>query len=121
MTIAEIAIAARKEGLTYGQYVQKYMTPRTRNFYVPKGAKKSAERENPSSVKPLKPDKNSPRLCVICGKTIPGVGLHGYASKKYCSDYCYARGVYISRQKQKQKVSDKDNHEQRTPDHEDCP
>ena len=65
MTLAEICIAARKEGLTYGQYVLKHNPHTSRDEIVPP----------------------KQRCCIRCGKPI-APSLYGKGGKQYCSDEC---------------------------------
>ena len=67
MTINEINAAAKAEGLSYGQYVDKY-------------------KEEPHVQEPPPPPGGETRTCAVCGKPFTTKSLKSL--RKYCSDRC---------------------------------
>ena len=83
LTIAEISVAARKKGMTYGKYVQKY---------------------GPISAEPEGTLEEPEKKCAYCGKPID-MDLHHKRRKtiKYCSRACAAKANYdVKKERRKQ-------------------
>lgn len=66
MTITEITVAARKEGLTYGKYVQKY-----------------------GPIPCTQDELDGEKHCKQCGKTIPKAVLSNNKRAQFCGIECY--------------------------------
>lgn len=75
MTLEEVAAAANREGLSYGQYVDKAKRE-GRDLSDPKKQKQPKKKER-------KPPTPHDIICTVCGKTFKGLG-----SAKYCSYEC---------------------------------
>lgn len=85
MTIAEISVAARKLGMTYGQYVHKFHPP---------GEKI--------------PVREQPMKCAWCGAPIITTSTFlghsgGGKARKYCSSVC-SQSAFAARQKTDEKM-----------------
>ena len=89
MTIAEVSVAARKAGMTYGQYVA---------LHKPAGSGT--------------PEQRTIRKCDWCGCFIPRGGLSDthYYMKRYCSFQCKEQASY-ERKKAKLKGEEDGNGE----------
>lgn len=83
--LTEDAVAARKEGLTYGQYIAKYRPPLPMPERFPK--KKAKEKQE------QQPEKPQAVFCAICGAEIP----NATRNRKYCGSEC--ADIAITRQR----------------------
>lgn len=84
--LTEDAVAARKEGLTYGQYIAKFKPPEPPAERYPKKKAQAAKATAPAEQK-------SVVRCAICGAEIP----NAKRNRKYCSAEC--SDIAISRQR----------------------
>lgn len=83
--LTEDAVAARKEGLTYGQYIAKHRPPKQLPERFPKKKAKETQEQQP--------EKPQAVLCAICGAEI----LNATRNRKYCGSEC--ADIAITRQK----------------------
>lgn len=84
--LTEDAVQAKKHGLSYGQYIQKFKPPKPPAERYPK--KKVPIEKSPESV-----EQKSVVRCAVCGAEIP----NAKRNRKYCCGEC--ADIAISRQR----------------------
>lgn len=85
--LTEDAVAARKEGLTYGQYIAKYRPPLPMPERFPKKKTKAETAGEPAQ------EQGQAVHCAICGAEI----LNAKKGRKYCGAEC--ADIAITRQR----------------------